>query len=80
MHNRPAIEKLTQVKNRGQVVIYMDKSSEIITLEEGESYTIKPANTWHIHVNPFDKVSLVYWDFEGNIKSIIENIRKNDYS
>lgn len=76
LHNRPAIEKLTQVKNKGQIVSYENESGKIITLNEGDSYSISPAGTWHIHTNPFETVSLTYWDFEGDITEIIEAIRQ----
>lgn len=75
LHNRPAIEKLTQVKHTGQIVLYKENQGEVITFEEGDHFVIEPANTWHIHTNPFDTVSLTYWDFEGDITEIIENIR-----
>jgi hypothetical protein len=47
----------------------------MIILEAGESYTIEPANTWHIHANPYDTTSLTYWDFDGDIVEIIAAIR-----
>jgi len=74
LHNRPAIEKLTQVKNKSEMVVFWDKKP-ITILHEGDTFVIKPANTWHIHVNPFNEVSLTYWDFDGDIREIIDNIR-----
>ncbi len=76
LHNRPAVEKLTQVKNRSQLINYQQEQGEIITLKPGESYVIEPAGTWHIHANPYDTTSLTYWDFDGDIVEIIEAIRK----
>src|SRR3990167_1593102 len=70
LHNRPAVEKLTQVKNKCVMVIFWEKPT-LVTLNEKDSVTIKPKDTWHIHSNPFDKISLTYWDFDGDIRDII---------
>lgn len=75
LHNRPAVEKLTQVKNKCTMIVFWDKKP-LITLNEGNTLIIAPANTWHIHVNPFNEISLTYWDFDGDIRNIIQNIRK----
>lgn len=76
LHNRLAVENLTQVKNKCEVVVYWDKEHTII-LNEGDSLSIEPAGTWHIHVNPYDEVSLTYWDFDGDITGIINSIKKS---
>ena len=77
LHNRPVVEKLTQVKGVFSMVIFDGEKGEIITMNEGDYLEIKPKNTWHIHVNPSSKVALQYWDFDGDITDIIENIRKS---
>lgn len=77
LHNRPAIEKLIQVKGKSSMVVYGQGAGEIITMDEGDEYVIEPASTYHIHVNPFDEVCLQYWDFDGDITEIIEAIRGN---
>ena len=76
LHNRPAVEKLTQVKNKCAMVIFEKKSNEIVILQKGGQLIIEPPNTWHIHANYFGELSLTYWDFEGDIRSIIQNIRE----
>src|SRR4051812_10154297 len=74
LHNRPAVERLTQVKKKCDMVIFWDRKP-VTTLREGDTLTIEPAGTWHIHVNPYDEVSLTYWDFDGDIRKIIESIK-----
>lgn len=74
LHNRPALEKLTQVKGKSSMVVYDQGDGQIVTMLEGDKYTIEPAQTYHTHVNPFDEVCLQYWDFEGDITAIIEAI------
>lgn len=34
-----------------------------------------PTGTYHIHANPYEEPSLTYWDFEGDVTGIIEEIR-----
>jgi quercetin dioxygenase-like cupin family protein len=75
LHNRPAIEKLTQVKGIFSMVIFDEEKGKVVTMNEGDYLEIKPKNTWHIHVNPSNEVALQYWDFDGDITDIIENIR-----
>jgi gentisate 1,2-dioxygenase len=50
-------------------------SKEVI-LNEGDKLII-PANQYHIHSNSSDEKSLTSWKFEGNIISVIENIRNS---
>lgn len=79
LHNRPTgIEKLTQVKGKCSMVIYDSKQGRTVTLNENETLEIKPPGIWHIHVNPYNKISLTYWDFKGDITNIIEKIRKGN--
>lgn len=74
LHNRPVIERLVQVENKCEMVIFWD-DRKVITLNEHDGLVIKPAGTYHIHVNPFNKPSLTYWDFEGDVQEIIKCIR-----
>lgn len=76
LHNRPAIEILTQVKGTCDMIVYKGGEAEVITLQEEESLTIEPEGTYHIHCNPYDKISLTYWEFDGDIREIIDDIRK----
>ena len=79
LHNRTAgIEKLTQINGSCSMIVYRLNEDKIVKLNEKDGLEIKPAGTWHIHCNPYDKISLTYWDFSGDIRSIIEAIRKNE--
>jgi len=78
LHNRPSgIERLTQVEGKCSMVVYDMEEGRLATLNKGDTLEITPPGTWHIHVNPFDDVSLAYWDFEGDITHIIEKIGKS---
>lgn len=79
LHNRTTgIEKLIQVKEICSMIIYDLKEGRIVKLNEKEEFEIKPVGTWHIHCNPYDKTSLTYWEFSGDIRNIIEAIRKGN--
>ena len=78
LHNRTTgIEKLTQIKGSCSMIIYDSDVGKIVRLNEKDELEIKPTGTWHIHCNPYDKTSLTYWDFSGDIRNIIETIRKS---
>lgn len=74
LHNRPAIENLIQVKNKCEMVVFWEER-KIIVLKESDRLTIKPAGTYHIHTNPYDEVSLTYWEFDGDVRKVIEQIK-----
>ena len=80
LHHRPAIEKLTQVRGKCDVLVYDDQKSKLVTLNPDDTLIIKPAGTYHIHINPYNDDSLTYWDFDGDITQIIEELicRKQD--
>lgn len=75
LHNRPAIERLTQVKGKSVMVIFDTTQGKTVLLDTGNSVIMKP-NTWHIHSNPFSEISLTYWDFAGDVTEIIQTIRR----
>lgn len=75
LHNRPTTEKLTQIKGVSNMVIFNDNKGKINILREKDTIDINPL-IWHIHTNPYNAVSLTYWDFNGDIVNIIDNIRK----
>ena len=78
LHNRTAgIEKLIQINGSCSIIMYDSDKGRIVELNEKDELEIKPAGTWHIHCNPYDKTSLTYWDFFGDIRNIIETIRKS---
>lgn len=77
LHNRwGGIENLTQVKNKCVMVIFDKSEGTNHLLDEGDKLKIEPEGVWHIHVNPFNEPSLTYWHFEGDIRKVIEAIRK----
>lgn len=77
LHNRwGGIENLTQVKGSCVIVVFDKPEGTNHKLDEGDKLRIEPEGTWHIHVNPNDKPSLTYWNFEGDITKIIEEIKK----
>jgi len=74
-HNRPVDEKLSQVKGSCVMELYDgEELSEEKKLNEGDELLI-PANQYHKHTNPFDKESVTFWQFDGDITEIVENIR-----
>ena len=79
LHNRPAIEQLTQVQGVCEMFIHNGTEGSVIVLRESDQLRI-PAHTWHIHVNPFDVTSITYWDFDGDITHIIDEICKSKKS
>lgn len=77
LHNRfGGIENLTQVKGNCVMVIFDKIKGTNYKLDEGDRLKIKPEGVWHIHINPFKKMSLTYWHFKGDIRKVIEVIRK----
>lgn len=77
IHNRwGGIENLTQVKGSCVMVLFDSPKGANYRLNERDKLQIKPEGVWHIHANPFNKQSLTYWHFEGDIRQVIENIRK----
>lgn len=83
IHNRiGGIENLTQVKGSCVMVVF---GTEDTKNQKGTNHLLRPKDTlriepegvWHIHANPFNEVSLTHWYFEGDIRSIIEDIKKH---
>jgi len=77
LHNRlGGFENLTQVKGSCVMVVFDKPEGTNHKLDEGDELRIEPEGVWHIHTNPFDKPSLTYWHFEGDIRKVIDAIRK----
>ena len=77
LHNRlGGIENLTQIKGSCVMVVFDKTKVTNHKLDMGHKLRIEPKGVWHIHVNPFDQPSLTYWHFDGDIRKIIESIRK----
>lgn len=78
LHNRlGGIENLTQVEGQCVMTIFDESAGTNHLLKKDDHLSIKPEGVWHIHSNPFDTGSLTYWHFDGDIRKIIEDIRKN---
>jgi len=76
-HNRPVDEKLKQISGDCTIELYdKDRLSQEKELRQEEELIIF-ANQYHVHKNPTGKESLTYWQFDGDITKIIENIRKS---
>jgi quercetin dioxygenase-like cupin family protein len=75
LHNRPAQEQLTQIKGQCNIVIFNNNKGETNILKQGNIITISPS-IWHIHTNPYNEISLTYWDFDGDIRKIINDIKR----
>jgi quercetin dioxygenase-like cupin family protein len=74
-HNRPVEAKLTQIFGSCQIELY-DPANQIkvVKLEPGSTLTI-PANQFHIHANKDQQSSLTFWQFDGDVTSIINDLR-----
>lgn len=77
IHNRlGGIENLTQVEGECVMIIFDNPIGSNYKLSKGDKLQVTPEGVWHIHSNPFDATSLTYWRFDGDIRKIIESIRK----
>ena len=77
IHNRlGGIENLTQIKGSCVMIVFNVPHGNNHKLSEGDKLRIEPEGTWHIHSNPFDKISLTHWYFDGDIRKIIGDIKK----
>ena len=77
IHNRMGgIENLTQVEGNCVMVVFDTSNGTNYNLGKDDKLRIEPEGVWHIHSNPFDNTSLTYWHFEGDIRHIIDAIKK----
>jgi len=77
LHNREGgIESLTQVKGKCVMVVFDKLEGTNYLMKEEDKFTIKPKGVKHIHTNPFNKTCLTYWHFNGDIRKVIEAIKK----
>lgn len=74
-HKKPVQEQLTQVLGKTIIKLFDKNNIKKIILKEGENLKIK-SNQFHIHSNPYNKISVTMWKFEGDITKIINNFRK----
>ena len=75
-HNRPlAFENLTQIIGTCRMTLFDEKGNPTdYDLLPGEGIRIREGQ-WHIHANPFDKVSVILFKAEGNILDIMQTLR-----
>ncbi|HEQ65256.1 MAG TPA: hypothetical protein ENN64_00295 [bacterium] len=59
------------------MIIFDDKKGTNYLFNPKDELKIEPDGVWHIHANPFDEESITYWRFEGDIREVIDNIRKS---
>jgi len=77
IHNRVGgIENLIQVDGNCVMIVFDTPSGTNYKLNKGDKLQIEPEEVWHIHSNPFDTTSITYWNFEGDIRNVVEKIRK----
>jgi hypothetical protein len=77
IHNRiGGIENLIQVEGECVMIVFDTEEGTTHKLSAGDELSIKPEGVWHIHSNPFEKTSLTYWHFDGDIRHVIEEIKK----
>ena len=77
-HNRTVLEQLVQIKDMCRIILYTGESTETIELKEGDKLDIKPGQ-YHVHSNKDNsESSITLWKFDGDITSIINDIRKNN--
>ena len=76
-HNRPCLESLFQLEGTCTMKLFEDNGEiKEVMLNKGDSLDI-PKEKFHIHSNPTDKKSITLWKASGDIRTIIENIRKS---
>ncbi len=74
-HNRPVTEQLIQLVGTCVMKLYDgEKLINEVLVHENETLTI-PANQYHVHSNPTDKLSVTAWKFEGDIAEVLQKIR-----
>lgn len=77
LHNRQGgIENLIQIKGSCVMIVFDSDKGTNYKLDENDKLSIKPEGVLHMHTNPFDKLSLTYWHFDGDIRKVIESIRQ----
>lgn len=77
-HNRPVEEWLVQVEGISEIILF-DGNREVrrVVLQRGDTLKI-PADQYHQHTNPTGEDSLTSWRFDGDIRAIIDAIRKQN--
>lgn len=77
-HNRPkGFENLVQIEGKCQITIFENeqKIDRIVELNPGDLLRIAKGQ-WHIHANPFDKVSVTSFKLGGDITEIMDQLRQ----
>ncbi len=68
-------ENLVQVEWSCIITIFDTSIGKNEKLNKWDKLVISADGVWHIHSNPFDKKSLTYWYFEGDVREAIEKMR-----
>jgi len=75
-HNRPCIESLYQIKGTCTMFLFDENDSpKEFVLNEGDQLEI-PLGQFHIHSNKGSENSITMWKALGDIRQILDNIRK----
>ena len=77
-HNRPlAFENLLQIEGSCTMTLLSESSEEqtVHELKPGDMLRMEKGQ-WHIHANPNDTRSFTLFKAEGDITSIVENLRQ----
>lgn len=74
-HNRPVAEELLQIVGTSTMKLFNKGQVQEITLRKGERIVIPP-NQYHIHANSASNRSITLWQFSGDIRTVIEDIRR----
>lgn len=73
-HKRPVEEQLIQLHGSCVMKLFDGETVAEVRLDEGDTLDI-PADTFHAATDPTDDPSVTMWRFDGDIRSIVEDIR-----
>ena len=77
-HNRPlAVENLVQISGKCLMKVFDENDQPTDCVLEVGAELIMPKGQFHIHSNPYQETSCTLFKAEGDITSIVENVRQN---
>lgn len=77
-HNRPlAIENLVQVEGTCVMKTFDDNDDMTERILEVGSTLSMPKGQFHIHANPYEQPSYTLFKAQGDITTIVENVRQS---
>ncbi|OGL83659.1 hypothetical protein A3B36_01230 [Candidatus Uhrbacteria bacterium RIFCSPLOWO2_01_FULL_55_36] len=74
--HRPVEERLTQAEGESLVTTFDESGNPVLNQMSRGSELRIPAGVEHIHANPFGRVSITKWVFEGDVTEIIGGLRR----